>query len=733
MSTLTRTSPRIPQLRAEDLRPLPTPIAELADDPLDFPGYRDQLQDARRKHDHAEAGVDESVTVGLATLGGLEVVAAIGTFGFLGGSMGRTHGERIARALATAHELELPFVAVTASGGARMQEGMASLIQMTRAAEGVRRLREAGIPVLARFTSPTTGGVHASYGALADVIVADAGATIGFAGPRVVEAFTGDPVGEDSHTAEAARRAGLVDEVVPASQAEARLAAWVRMLHPGHRAGPLPTAAHVEEPVVEHDAWEAVRAARRPDRPSARDLMTAVFDDHLELHGDRAGEDDPAVIGAVARLGERRVVVVGMDRHGRAEGPGRRPGQPNAAGYRKLRRAIELADRWRLGLVALIDTPGADPSPDSDRAGLAAAIAETFVATLSVAGPTVAVVTGEGGSGGALALGATDRLLMQDDAVFEVIAPEGAASILHRDPTRAEEVAPLLRPTASELRREVLGGRPLVRHARGDAADHRPRDPGPAPTGADAQRLDRHGRRRRPRARGVRSRPRRGRHRARAGDLDRHLDPADRAAGPAAVRGPRPLRGARPPRRRGRPLAPTEGRRLLLLAWILPSFLQGAAGFGAPIAMSAPMLVRRGMAPVAAVAACLIGYQWSVTFGSMGSSYFMAEATARLSSADAGSFALRAGVIVLAVSAVLSGLLVLTRGRRSPGDLWRTLALGLVMAWSWSPSCRPSRRSARPPRGSRGSWPAWWLLPRPWHPSSGRRRPALAQRSRTAR
>jgi lactate permease len=165
-------------------------------------------------------------------------------------------------------------------------------------------------------------------------------------------------------------------------------------------------------------------------------------------------------------------------------------------------------------------------------------------------------------------------------------------------------------------------------------------------------------------------------------------------------------------------IAPTEGRRLLLLAWILPSFLQGAAGFGAPIAMSAPMLVRRGMAPVAAVAACLIGYQWSVTFGSMGSSYFMAEATARLSAGEAGSFALRAGII-LAFNAVLSGLLVLTRGRRSPGDLWRTLALGTVMG-----AVLVAVVSAQPALGSTaaglaGLVAAWWLLPR-----RGTRRPA---------
>jgi acyl-CoA carboxylase subunit beta len=456
MSTLTRTSAGAPRLRAEDLLPLPSRPADLPDDPLGFPGYAAKLGDARDRHTH----VDESVAVGLATLGGERVVAAIGVFDFLGGSMGRVHGERIARALATAAELQVPFVAVTASGGARMQEGMLSLVQMARAAEGIRRLREAGIPVLARFTSPTTGGVHASYGALADVIVADEGATVGFAGPRVVEA-AGDPVGLDSHTAEAALKAGLVDDVAEPEDADAHLAAWVRLVHPARRDGALPHASHVDEPVVEHDAWAAIRAARRPDRPSARDLLRDVFDEHRELRGDRAGEDDPAVVAAIARLGERRLVVVGMDRRGRSPQPGRRPGQPTAAGFRKLRRAVELAARWELGLVSFIDTPGADLSPDSDRGGLAVTIAETFVSTLGVGAPTVAVVTGEGGSGGALALGCTDRLLMQDDAVFEVIAPEGAASILHRDPTRAEEVAPLLRPTASELRRLGIADRVL--------------------------------------------------------------------------------------------------------------------------------------------------------------------------------------------------------------------------------------------------------------------------------
>jgi acyl-CoA carboxylase subunit beta len=434
----------------------PLQVARPEADPLAFPGYPDQLGRARER-----AGADESVTVGVADLDGLPVVAAVGEFRFLGGSMGREHGERVATAMAVAAERRLPFVALTASGGARMQEGMHSLLQMSRAAEGIRHLREQGVASLALLRHPTTGGVFASYASLADVGLAEAGATIGFAGPRVVETVTGDVVDEDSHTAESAHRAGLVDAVVTPGAAAAHLRPWVALLHGERRDGPLPAATRGQEPAGVPDAWDAVSRARHPDRPTARDLLHTTFDEHLELHGDRAGEDDPVAVVALARLGQRTVVVLGLDRRACATAEGRLPGQPTAAGYRKLCRGAVLARRQGLPVVSLIDTPGADPSPASERGGLAGAIAETFVSVLEVTAPTVGVVVGEGGSGGALALGSTDRLLLQDDAVFAVIAPEGAASILHRDAGRAEEVAPRLRPTAADLRELGIADRLL--------------------------------------------------------------------------------------------------------------------------------------------------------------------------------------------------------------------------------------------------------------------------------
>mgnify|MGYP002279868681 CR=1 FL=1 len=426
-----------------DVRPLDVALPRLDDDPLGFPGYPEKLAALRTDGDaHA-------VDVGMLDLAGYEVVVARGRFDVLAGSMGRTHGTYIATALARARELRLPFVALTSSGGARMQEGMLSLVQMSRAAEGIRALRESGVPAFAHLGHPTTGGVFASYAALADVLLADPGATVGFAGPRVVEAATGETVGGDSHTGAAAHAAGLVDGLASAGEARAHLAAWVALAHPAARSGGLPDVARSDHTPAVLDAHEVVERTRREGRPTARDLLRVVFDTHEELTGDRAGGVDPVAVAALARLGGRSIVVVGFDRA--AIGSHGRRGMPGAAGFRTVQRALELARRWGLPVVALVDTRGADPSPASERTGLVHAIAETFVALLDVPSPTLGIIIGEGGSGGALALATSDRLLLQEDAFLTVISPEGAATILHRDASRAAEVVGHLRPTATEL------------------------------------------------------------------------------------------------------------------------------------------------------------------------------------------------------------------------------------------------------------------------------------------
>ena len=397
-------------------------------DPLGFPGYADRLAE--------QAG--ESVRTGRTD----HAVLVLSDFDVFGGSMGVVHGTKVVRAIDRAIELGLPLVVEVRSGGARMQEGMVSLIQMGRTAAAMGRLRDAGLASVSVLRNPTTGGVIASYASLCDVVGAEADGTIGFAGPRVAEAFTGESVAGRSHTAETALAAGLVDFVGD----EAALRSWAEaalgIVEAPLATRPLPwEVAKADSPAVSGSgrAWDEVLAARDPARPTGIDVAAALVDSWTEL-----ASTDATLRAGLATVAGRRVVVVAEDRYAGA-------GRPGPAAFRLVQRAVALAERLHLPIVTLIDTPGAEPGSDAELGGLAREIAETFVALVGVTVPTVGVWVGEGGSGGALALGVTDRLFMQEHAIFSVIGPEGAAAILHRDSARAPEVAEQLRLTSADL------------------------------------------------------------------------------------------------------------------------------------------------------------------------------------------------------------------------------------------------------------------------------------------
>ncbi len=418
---------------AGDALPLPAHTG----DPLRWEGYEQQLTEAR-----GTTGIDEAVIAvrGRVEGDGPPAVFVAWDFRFLGGSMGAATGERIALAIEQATEDRLPIVLLPATGGARMQEGMASLVQMAATAVALRRHAGEGLLQVAVLRDPTTGGVFASHANLADVTFAQPHATIGFAGPRVAEAMTDGPLPDGSHTAEGARAAGLVDDVVALGELAERLRpvlAWPGVADP--REIPVPDG----ERQPAGDAWEEVGRARAGDRARAAAFLDG-FEIAVELHGDRAGTDDPTIRVALARLAGRPVVTIAMDRSANK-------GRISPGGYRKAWRGIALAERVGVPIVALVDTPGADAGAASEAGGIAHHIARTFQQMLQVRTPVVSCTIGEGGSGGALALAIGDRVLIQEHAVFSVIAPEGAAAILHRDPGKAPEVARRLRLTADDL------------------------------------------------------------------------------------------------------------------------------------------------------------------------------------------------------------------------------------------------------------------------------------------
>ena len=408
------------------------------DDPISFAGYHDALTTAR-----ATTGATESVRAGAATIAGHAVEIATFEFAFLGGSMGTVAGERVTRAIERAAERAVPFVLRTATGGARMQEGMRSLVQMPKLVAARKSLADARVPYIAVLGDPTTGGVLASLGAVADYTIAETGATIGFAGPRVVEVVTGEVPSPASHTAASALHNGMVDAIVDHDDVHRHLAAALSVFTADNPTGP----SSVEEPEVPSppdvlDAWASVQAARSPDRPSAVALANGMCEQLVELRGDRAGSNDDAVVAAVGRVRGRRMMLLALDRHHR----------PGPSGFRKARRCLAIAGRLALPVVTFVDTAGADPSEASEAGGIAWEIAALFDAMLDAPVPIVAVVTGEGGSGGALAFATGDVLIAYENSIFTVIAPEAAAAILWRDSTRAADVAHALKLTANDLK-----------------------------------------------------------------------------------------------------------------------------------------------------------------------------------------------------------------------------------------------------------------------------------------
>jgi acetyl-CoA carboxylase carboxyl transferase subunit alpha len=198
--------------------------------------------------------------------------------------------------------------------------------------------------------------------------------------------------------------------------------------------------------------WERVKLARHPKRPYSLDYIEAVFTDFYELHGDRIDADDRALLTGFARLEGRVVVLLGQQK-GRSteENKERFFGMTRPQGYRKARRVMLLAERFGFPLIALIDTPGAYPGLESEEANIGGAIAESLLTMAGLRVPTVAVVIGEGGSGGALAIGLADRVLMLENAVYTVISPESAAVILWKDKERMKEAAEALNLTADHL------------------------------------------------------------------------------------------------------------------------------------------------------------------------------------------------------------------------------------------------------------------------------------------
>lgn len=431
----------------------PVELTAVAQDPLAFADrvpYADRLRGARQA-----TGLSDAVRVVRATVHGNPLVVAVMDFRFLGGSLGSAAGEAVTVAAETALRHHVPLLLITASGGARMQEGVLSLMQMAKTSNAMAALDEAGLLTVTLVTDPTYGGVAASFATLSDVVLAEPGARMGFAGPRVIEQTIRESLPDGFQSAEFLLRHGLVDEVRSRTELPyllSRLLDTMRATPPDWGAATPDPALRDPEQLPGQPVGETIQLSRNADRPTLLDHLANWSDSFVELHGDRTGADCSAIVGGLAELDGLAVMVIGHQKaHSTEELVRRNFGMPTPAGYRKAIRLMRLAEKLGVPVVTLVDTPGAYPGLDAERGGQSNAISECLRTLGGLRVPVVCVITGEGGSGGALALAVADRVLLSANATYSVISPEGCAAILWRDAEQTITAAEALRVDGRSL------------------------------------------------------------------------------------------------------------------------------------------------------------------------------------------------------------------------------------------------------------------------------------------
>ena len=420
--------------------------------PLEFRGYEEKVKSLKEK-----TGLSEAVVTGKASIEGNPAVIAVCDGRFLMASMGQVVGEKITRAVERATKEQLPVIIFACSGGARMQEGIVSLMQMAKTAAALKRHSDAGLLYVSVLTDPTTGGVTASFAMLGDVILAEPKALIGFAGPRVIEQTIGEKLPKGFQRSEFLLEHGFIDRIVERKEMRTVLGNILQMHHTAQNhviQKPVQTVEKERQSVQVKDAWERVTISRKNDRPVGQDYIRILFSDFLEFHGDRCYGDDPAIIGGIARFAGIPVTVIAQAKgKSTKENVAHHFGMPSPEGYRKALRLMKQAEKFKRPILLFVDTPGAFCGIEAEERGQGEAIARNLFEMSSMKVPILSVVIGEGGSGGALALAVADEVWMLENAIYSVLSPEGFASILWKDSKRASEAAAVMKLTAADLKK----------------------------------------------------------------------------------------------------------------------------------------------------------------------------------------------------------------------------------------------------------------------------------------
>ena len=425
--------------------------------PLNFPGYEKKVIAAREK-----SRLNEAIVTGKCKVDGNPAVVGVCDARFIMSSMGHVVGEKITDAVERATREKLPVILFACSGGARMQEGIVSLMQMAKTSAALKRHHEAGQLFISVLTDPTTGGVTASFAMLGDIILAEPHALIGFAGPRVIEQTIGQKLPEGFQRSEFLLEHGFVDKIVERKD-QKRVIGQILYMHRSHKMNielksPVETARTVVDKPSQlqadsgKTAWDTVLLSRKSDRPVATDYINALFDEFIEFHGDRYFKDDGAIVGGVAMFHGMPVTVIGQQKgKNTKDNIIRNFGMPSPDGYRKALRLMKQAETFNRPVICFVDTPGAFCGLEAEERGQGEAIARNLFEISDLKVPVLSIVIGEGGSGGALAMAVADEVWMLENAIYSILSPEGFASILYKDSKKAPDAAKVMKVTAKDL------------------------------------------------------------------------------------------------------------------------------------------------------------------------------------------------------------------------------------------------------------------------------------------
>lgn len=421
-------------------------------DPLKFQGYEEKIHKAR-----GITNTYDAIVIGTARIKGMPCVLGVLDSRFIMGSMGTIVGEIIKNAATVACDKKIPFIIYTASGGARLQEGVFSLMQMTKTVAAFEMMNQNNILSIVVMTNPTTGGVSASFASLGDITLAEPNAIIGFAGKKVIKNTIKEDLPEGFQTSEFLFEHGHIDAIVKRNDQRDYLAKVLEFACENVNINKETNLDKYRKKIMGRiqnvDLIKTLELVRKEKRPTSLDYIEGLVDNFVEIRGDKIYKDDRAMIAGLGTFKGQSVVVIGHQR-GRnlEENLKNNFGMPHPSGFHKAIRAIKLADKMKVPIITFVDTKGADPSANSEATNQSYAIAKCIETMISASVPIISIIIGEGGSGGALALASANVILMLENSIFSVISPEGAATILWKDATKVENAMAALKITSWDLK-----------------------------------------------------------------------------------------------------------------------------------------------------------------------------------------------------------------------------------------------------------------------------------------